>query len=432
MIFARRAIQRRLDAIRDLLDEKDIGQLVRRLNNPGRDRMAAMWEVVVFSALAKLGKLEHEKPLSSGSKPDILFENAAIRFTADVTCVSDDGLDERNPFEELFRLVQAVKSKLRLPPGGLDIRVSANRNTQMTLRLPPRKDLHDFVQNEIRPQIREQMDAGASPIRVLIDDDRAGIEITIDPAGSEFSSGGYAPYDAPTELTSNPLYNALKAKASGQLRHAAGVKGIIVADGDNAALGNDRVGLGAYSPRQIAMELLRQYSSIDFVLLLAVREGMTITSPSYSMTYVNPILVMREGDARRADFASLFARMVEGFPKPVNSAVNGARRAAERGYDLGNHGGYKTVGDKKIRVSSRELLEVLAGLRVFDDGVALNLAPGGESNGPKSEVTRGFLRALSKGRMPSSISVIRGSDDENDDWIEFEFGDRDPAISPFR
>jgi hypothetical protein len=34
--------------------------------------------------------------------------------------------------------------------------------------------------------------------------------------------------------------------------------------------------------------------------------------------------------------------------------------------------------------------------------------------------------------MPSNISVIRGSDDENDDWIEFEFGDRDPAISPFR
>jgi len=53
VIFARRAIQRRLDAIRDLLDEKDIGQLVRRLNNPGRDRMAAMWEVVVFSALGR-------------------------------------------------------------------------------------------------------------------------------------------------------------------------------------------------------------------------------------------------------------------------------------------------------------------------------------------------------------------------------------------
>jgi hypothetical protein len=431
VIFARRSIQRRLDGIRELLGEKEIAKLVRRLNNPGRDRMAAMWEVVVFCALAKCGDLRHEEPLASGSKPDILYEDGSIRFIADVTCVSDEGLHERNPYEELVRLINEVKSRLRLPAGGLDVRVAARRDVRTTLRLPPRKMLQEFVQKEIRPLIKEQMDARVSQIRIMIDDDRAGIEITIDPAGSAFSSGSFPSYDAPTDLVSNPLYNAMKAKASGQLRDAGGLTGIIVGDGDSAALGDDRIGLGAYSPKQIAEELLRQYSSIDFVLLLAVREGVAATVPPRSYSFVHPILVMRQGDGRRNDLAAVIKRMMQEFPMPTNSAANGARRATESGYDLGHHGGYE-MSDDRIRVSARELMEVLAGIRTFDDGGALNVEAARRNPGPQSEITKAFLRALKKGRLPSNVSVVPGGDDENDNWIEFELGERDPAISPFR
>ncbi|NKN12298.1 hypothetical protein [Rhizobium laguerreae] len=417
--------------IRDLLGENEIAKLVRRLNNPKGDRLAAMWEVVVFSALAKCGDLKHEQPLSSGAMPDILFQRGALRFIADLTCVSDDGLDQLNPYEELFRLVTEVKTKLGLPSGGMDLRVGSIRAAKTTLRLPARKDLHQFVQTEIRPKIRDQIASGASTILISIDDDRAGIEIIINPAGGRFSYGGYSPYDVPTEIDSNPLYNAIKAKASGQLRAAEGVKGIIVGDGNSAALGNDRPGTGAHSPEQIARELLRQFSSIDFVLLLAVRDGVSSTLPVRSYPHVKPILVMRENDTRRADFVSVFNNMIQAFPKPVDSASNGARRAAESGYDLGHHGAYDMKGDK-IRISAREALEVLAGVRTFDDGGAKNVAAARTNPDPTSEITKAFLRALKKGYLPTSVSVVPGGEDENDDWIEFEFGVRDPAISPFR
>src|SRR5690606_7787367 len=93
LIFARRAIQKRIEELRETLDQSSVDDLVARLNRIGKDRLAAMWEVVVLSGLAKIGILEHELPLRSGRRPDIRFSNPEVRFTADITSVSDSGLD---------------------------------------------------------------------------------------------------------------------------------------------------------------------------------------------------------------------------------------------------------------------------------------------------------------------------------------------------
>lgn len=39
---------------------------------------------------------------------------------------------------------------------------------------------------------------------------------------------------------------------------------------------------------------------------------------------------------------------------------------------------------------------------------------------------------LAQGRLPIAAAIIPGSDAEEDDWIEIEFGPADPAIAPFR
>lgn len=255
-IIARRSIQRRLDTHPDTSRRERNREAREAPEQPERRPPRGNVEVVVFSTLAKCGNLKHEQPLPSGAMPDILLQSRDVNFVADITCVSDDGLDELNPYEEFFRLVSDLKTNLGLPGGGLDVRIASDRDERTTLRLPSRKELHHFVQTEIRPRIREQMAANAAPIRVSIDDARSGIEVTINPARSMHSYGSYAPYDAPTKLDSNPLYDAMKAKASGQLKAAKGVTGIIVGDGNSAGLGDDRPGLGAHSPTQIARELL--------------------------------------------------------------------------------------------------------------------------------------------------------------------------------
>lgn len=436
MIFARRAVQKRIDFLRGAIGSSAVDDLVTRLNRPDKHRLAAMWEVVVLSSLAKCGALDHEIPLLSGRRPDIRFENEDIAFTADITCVSDSGLDEQNPYQELLRLVSAVKTKLGLPSGGLDLRVLSKdvvtrRGRRRVLRLPPKGRLAEFVRSEIMPSLRAQIAEGDAMLRVVIDDDDGpGIEITIKTNGSEFTTGSYAPYSSPTIKDRNPLYNALKSKAD-QIREADGITGVIVVDGDCAALSIDRVGRDTVPAEDIARELLRQCSSVDFVLMIAVRDEIGSFMPLQHIDSLRPILVTREADDRRSQLESVFSRMLSDFPKPVNSAVNGALRAKEVGYDLGNHGEYCMHGNK-IRVSAREMMEVLAGVRTFDDGGALNISETGTKHGSKSEISSAFLNELMLGRLPARMSVIETDENESDQWIEFEFDNQDPAISPFR
>lgn len=41
-------------------------------------------------------------------------------------------------------------------------------------------------------------------------------------------------------------------------------------------------------------------------------------------------------------------------------------------------------------------------------------------------------RNIQSGRLPKAITVVKTGEDDDDDWIEIEFGDADPAISPLR
>lgn len=276
MIYQRRALQRRLKELRDVLDVEVIEKLAERLNHVGKDRLAAMWELVALHGLSKCGLLKVEVALASGQRPDVFFVQGTLRLIADVTVVSDEGLDKENPFHELHQLIESAKSKLNLPIGGLDLRIRSKdergkRGTRTVLLLPPRNKLQEFVGQTIMPQLREQIATGEFPLRIMIDDDEVGLDITIDPTKSPYSSGGFAVYDIPKIKDRSPLYNALKAKAE-QLRGADGIVGVIVGDGDCITLSDRSTSWDEVSVRQIVAEFFRQFSSVDFVLLLSVSE----------------------------------------------------------------------------------------------------------------------------------------------------------------
>jgi len=436
MIYRRRALQRRLDELRGVLDDKAVEELANRLNRAGKDRVAAMWELVVLHGLSKCGSIQNEVPLPSGRCPDILFEHGALRLIADVTAASDEGLDQSNPYYELSQLIEAAKNKLALPIGGLDLRVHARhehtkRGTRTVLRLPPRKRLREFVSRTIVPELREQVAAGRFPLRILIDDD-VGLDITVDPSKSPYSSGGFSAYNVPTIKDRNPLYSALKTKAE-QLRDADCITGIIVGDGDCTALSERAGHWQEVSARQIVDEFFRQFSSVDFVLLLSVRESHHAWLP-----YQTPIrrndcrLFFREGCNACAELSVLFQAMIEHFPKPAMMPNNGALRAREADYDLGHHGEYSMSGSNVVRIGLREFTEVLAGLRLFQDNGAKYIEAARESSQKSSPVQSVILANLMAGRLPKSIEIIKTDEDHNDDWVEIQFGGIDPAIAPLR
>jgi hypothetical protein len=436
MIFARRALQRRLNELRDTIGDEPVDRIVARLNVPGKDRIAAMWEVVVFHGLAATGKLESERALPTGRRPDVWFDNGEIQFVADVTSVSDDGLDDQNPYAELAELVEKAKAKLKLPIGGLDIHVHSReeegpRGHRTVLKLPPRTRLSDFVRDQVAPELRKQLAKEEKILNVTIDDEDVGIDIVVDPSKSPYTSCGFAAYDVPTIRDRNPLYNALKGKAN-QLRGAQGVSGIIVGDGDCAALAERQATSRSVTPESIAQELLRQYSSLDFVLLITVREDQRPMFPPTTPTRrLFPILVCRNDRTTSEILKDVFREMLNKLPRPVRTPINGALRAREADYEMGHHGGF-TLSGPKIRVSSRELIEVLAGLRTLDDNGARNVEAVRRIPGRPNEAKLAFLRQLQEGRLPIRITVENMDENDDDGWIEFEFGDPDPAIAPFK
>ncbi|WP_245318303.1 MULTISPECIES: hypothetical protein [unclassified Mesorhizobium] len=425
-----------MNDLRSTLDGAAVDLLAARLNQPGRDRLAIMWEVVVLHALASCGSLQSEVALPTGRRPDAAFNNDDVRFVADITTVSDEGLDDKNPFFDLLDLIEKEKNRLGLPIGGLDLQAKSKdhrsaRGIQTVLRLPPRKRLPEFVRNEIVPRMRDQIRTGEKVLRIAIDSDDVGLEITIDPEKSPYSGGGYALYDAPTIKDRNPLFYAMKAKVE-QLRGAEGITGVIVCDGDCAAF-SDRGAYSKYvSATAIAQEFLRQYSSIDFVLLLTIRETRQsrweIKPPE---RWVHHLLVVRKGFHGQDQLEALFAAVIGKLPKPIALPVNGAFRARESGYHLGHHGGFQMEGGK-IRISSRELMEIMAGLRTIDDNGAMNVGASRNEPPHANPAKNVFLWNLQRGQLPVTVEVIKTGEDDSDDWIEFEFGDRDPAISPLK
>lgn len=436
MIFARRALQRRLDEIRPILGGQTVDELVVRLNRPGRDRTGAMWELVVLHSLSRLGKLRVEVPLPSGRRPDVAFSSDDVTFIADVTSISDEGLEEQNPYRELSKLLEATKTKLGLKIGGMDLRIGSmkvetSRGSRTVLRLPNRAGLRAFVRDRIEPALRSQIAAGADVLDVVINDETADVEVHIDPRKSPYNSGAYAAFDVPTIKDQNPLYNALRAKA-GQLRGASGVVGIIVGDASSRALAGQRIGWNEIDARAIADEFLRQHRSINFVLLLSVREEQrSVLQIRPILRLPHAVLVFSKTTPPPAELEWLFRRMLAEMPKPVAMPINAALRSREKGYGWGFHGG-GTMSRSRVKISAREVLEVLAGRRTVKEMNSWHRWSASGDGAQANSMPNPFERHLMEGRLPTAMRVFKGDENDPDDWIEIEFGAPDPAVSPFK
>jgi hypothetical protein len=430
MIFHRRVLQSELDNLRGHLDSFVVDRLVQRLNRPNRERLSAMWETIILSALCELGSIVVERPTKSGRKPDVMF-NGPINFVADITSISDQGLEDRNPVAEFSMEVERVKTDLGLPSGGLDYRIGSTKKSlgtgqRVDLRIPNRANISDFVQRRIAPEIKAQLDAGRMPIRIEINDEEAEVSLVIDPSKGPYSSGGYASFTVSGTKDRNPLAHALQRKAE-QLRDADGLRGIFVCDTGSEAMRESVFGSSGFSPKEIITHFLTRNEHIDFVITLAVWEkqfGVLDWGERERRIDVN--LVTKRNLPCAAALVLLRDSLFQRFPKPHSSGGNGRRQAEDAIYRWGFHGGC-SMSDKSIKISLREMTELLAGNRTVADINELS-----EHRGRRSDsFPDRFQRLLQQGRLPVSVTIESGGR-ADDDWVEFTFGEPDPAISKFR
>lgn len=432
MIFTRRFIQKCINDLSGVFAEPDLRILVEKLNAHGPNQLPTMWEIVVLTALSKLGRLQYELELPNGKRPDIFFsQGRTLSFMADITTVSDSGLEEANPVGRLRLEVESCRKRLGLPVLGINIQVNAvkeatKKGPRTALLLPPYKDIPSFVAERIEPIIKQKMQAG-EPLSLRIEE--PGIDLEVSLVNSRYSSISHASFDLPESLTRNPLYNALDKKKR-QVRSFEGVRGIIVCDGASRSLSRDAEGTRAFETEKILGEFLRQNSSIDFALVVTVDEkrgGWLERNVQRSLRYVlqcQPNLEVAKTLNR------VFENMVRHMGRPKRSAINAVNQLAVPGFGWGHHGG-STMSGSKVKLSSRLLMEILSGRRSADEMNKLQRWRRISDPHDNLLTINPFDKWLEEGRLPKSAIVLQDADSD-DDWIEITVSRNDAAVSAFK
>lgn len=441
-VFSRRAIQAQINMLTLVLESSQLASLVKRLNARDESRLHAMWEVVILSALSKAGRLRHEQALSNGRCPDINWEiekrdGSSLTIIGDITTISDDGLEDQNPFKFISKEIFRLSSKFGLKPGNFWIQARGKtlgkpQKSKMRLLLPEKANLNTFIKNELEPWIYRVKQDSSAKSEFKITNDSINLKIIYDPNWKN-GGGSYTSYTVATSKIINPLFSALKGKVK-QLNCAPdnAIRIIFACDGGCDVIRRGANGKSHYtfSSREIAEDFLRQNSSIDFVLLCTISEhhhpfGLpTKYHMSYELVHAPSSFRSDRVTTESIDtLAEALNAALPSIPQPLRPAYHSASLLKQAGVGHDRLGGYSMQGDK-ITISSRGLIRLLSGeisVEEFNEAHRWN----------DSDIQQNpFARYLYSGLMISNIEVEHGND-QDDDQITFTIDKWDPANSPF-
>jgi len=430
-----------LDALARTLTAHQLETLVAKLNANNRRALAHEWEVVVLFGLKDFGRVIHEAHLGGPSKADIflqLEDDPNVQFAADITCISDRGLEDANPIGELMELIREKAQKLGIR-SGFDHRVRHKiSKAKVRLRMPEKKQLHQFFQTRIVPHLIAIARTPAMRWSLDLRDDLHDIQIFYHP-GKRYSTANYPAFRHATVIDSNPLYNRLEDKRK-QLRDSGydGPTGIIVCDGGCETLTRKAASWDSFSKAQIVDKFLKSNPSVSFVLLLWIDDplsqpGAERVREARSELYLNP----KAEKAVSPRLHHILRQITRRWPSPIQNGENARHELEGIGYKKAqpfwghSFGGGHTMGTGPniltFRMSARNLVEILAGQMTHADFAAAHgFAPTGQSPGVNP-----LALALARGLTVSSVTLERVPY-KDDDWIEFRLTGPDPAIAPFR
>src|SRR5665213_1873637 len=431
-IFTRRVLQRCIDESHTYASDTIRRGWVSKLKSTGAtDYVAREWEIVLLNTLSHFGKLQHEPNLGGPSRPDVVFESDAVKFCADITAISDRGFDEQNPARTLEDQLRKRYARSETTTGGLALNISslgfpAYKGMKQPRILPPEDEFDDLIFNgdfgsfldyvKLNPLEKKTHTISLLHLRSLV-------RITYMPGRRGVWCDSH-PIPQTTEIEKNPLFTALRDKVD-QLTHSgyAGPCGMVICDGGAEVLRENFSGM-TYSASEVIFAFFKKHSSINFVVTLSLRNGYDGTLKQR----VEYRIHVRSVETWHSELNLLFAKIVEALPQVVQTpqnALNEMRfwegRARYRTHLGGMSVTYHGHMAKEIRMSTRALLELLAG-RISQETFNQRFS---------SERGRNiFEQQLKAGCLLESASVERRSNEDFDE-IVLKFGGPDPAASEF-
>jgi len=347
---------------------------------------------------------------------------------AEITTVSDKGLDQLNPVEALSAELNKIVASRGLNPGRFWFRVGVHNEPRykggpkVKLKLTGRARFAETIFDANFHNFLEHISRNLqSPNQYLRQTDQTDVEIRYNP-DQQFGGGTYLNYTAVYSLADNLLYNSLSEKAS-QLNgtNFHGPIGIILCDGDCEFLSQPPIGNLSYTLDEVIRHFLIENSPIHFILTCVVKDCGDRMS-----THLGPFqltLHLYKGlrfEEIPFDLWQIVQNLV--FPMPKRNAVN-ARNVLKgpKPHEGSKHGGEITVKEHEatVKVSTRTLMEFLAG-RISQEEFFQRCC------GSFAKET--FEQAL---RACKLIVSVERSLEEDDDWLIFQMSGPDPAISQF-
>lgn len=433
MLFSRRAIQRMLDENARWMPPKPLRDLRRALNNPNEPTpLSREWELAVLNALSKIVSIIHEPDL--GKRPDIVYQMNGETVIADVVAVSDRTRHRRNPVEELNdrfaeRLAPLIEAGIK---GGFCLSVSP-RSFRMQrlecdateLQLPSAERFDEAIFNHnFDAFLSELRAAPTEPHFYKLHNSECNLRFSFSPKSDGWTLDRFR-YTQSTILERNPIWNALEDKRMDlELVDMPGHRGIILCDGDCDTL-KDESAWDHYGARDMISRFLREPNRIEFVLTLVPLHNPNRRDVRSGFHSIASHLITRTKEV--PDWLTPVRNLASYLPQVRSTSLN-ARYEAEWKRNQGcwseasTFRGACSVSEKKVKMSARDLLQLLAGVLRQD---AFEKLPFMARSNP-------FLQKLAEGRLIKAAGIAAGGEEADDDWIVFEFGDPDPATTSFR
>jgi hypothetical protein len=438
-IFSRRSLQRLINENAAFLPRRQTRTHVDALNRMEKElTLSREWEVVLINSLSKRGRVEHERDFGGTTYADVYWESRYDpnhNFIADITVVSDKGLDQQNAYDALSaELKRTVKSR-NLNPLAFFVRVEANKHghykggSKVSLKLPGRARLGEKIfGTDFRRFLDRISQNPRSSDRFVIQTDEIHVGIYYNPE-QQYGRGGHPSYKVVYLIDDNVIYNALSHKASQLTRtNFKGRCGILLCDGGCRFLSGDTLdSLRSYSLNDVISHFLREQSFISFVVTFVVKRQRKFTMSAFDANpygvYINLYRGSSYGDLG-FDLMQFLGKL--SFPEPQLDAANAINHLkwanqSNKPHQGSYHYGGMTVKQPqmKVKISARRVLELLAG-RISQEEFLRRYDFIAQENP--------FERALQGGKLVVSIDR---TEEKDDDWIIVEMGGPDPAISHF-
>jgi hypothetical protein len=335
--------------------------------------LAAEWELIMLSALARVGVVEYEPALGGDANLDFTFsDSAGLNLTGDITMLSDDDVLRRNPVNKLADEVWQRLNERRLR-GGLHITIEANTGPpsgkdEVLLMLPAPHEFKAYIFDAAFDQFVRNI--AANPNREhthAVRNSKARLSITFRP-GRPTTTISHLDFRSPRDIVRNPLYNRL-AKKLNQIKKSGhisqdGLRGVLVCDGGSSLFAPFTVGVGTFGLTQIAHHFLRKTKSLHFVAAITVKDTRTALSPGGFDFDVR--IIDRTGEALDGLVGSVLREGLRTLPRPIRSPPN-ARLHVERQLSHGlatldfSDAQGATLSDQTISLSARAVIDYVAG-----------------------------------------------------------------------